>query len=143
MSWFAIGAGGVRVPLNLECQIELPDLKPVGSVEMTPSGRLFRSTTTLIPQATQIRVDWVARGTDPDSATQELADLTALLDSAERLYHGEWWLTVLRLEEAPKPQKGFGGLKWTGSHTYTVINPLFTHPDGRTSRMPATPTGDT
>lgn len=136
MSYYAVQSGGLRVPLNPECAISLPNWKPVGTVEQTPTGRVYVTTDTPTPQPVQVTVAWVVRGVDAERAAAELGELVALLDGATRLYHGEAWLTVLRLADVSAPATGYAGLSWRGTHTYDLASPLFTDAHGRTGRMP-------
>ncbi|MFC3834802.1 MULTISPECIES: hypothetical protein [Deinococcus] len=135
--------GGVLVPLGPECRLTRPAWKASGSVEQTPTGRVYATdpATGIIPQPSQATLTWVVRGVSPLRAEQALAAHLALLDAVNELWEHQGRLDVLRLAEAPSPEMGFGGLSWRGSHVYDLISPLYTLPTGLRSRTPIAPGG--
>lgn len=137
----AVTAGGVLRPLGPEASLTRPLWKPVGTVEQTPTGRVYttdRPASPVIAPA-QATLRWVVRGVSPLDADQELADLVALLDAATRLHDGEAYLSVLRLAESPEPVMGFARLSWRGEHRYDLVDALWTQPEGTRTRTPLAP----
>jgi hypothetical protein len=112
--------------LPITARVGLPGLKPVGDVQQVPTtNRLYTTGRVGGVQPAQVTVSWSVHGATPALARDQLDRLTVQLDTAARLYDGRLFLQVLRLEDGPAAVEGWGGLSWSGSHVFTLMDPYY------------------